>query len=354
MTTSPLLRFCIQLFESTQRIFRYLASYFLDFNPIKDPHAKKLATSANEAKRVGAATECAQNSRNTLKHGRNSRRRRSRKRDNEEDLSTTKDLSTRGMEDPRTSQEASAEGNSTERADGTSVLCAATPHETPNQLQNSLQATRRRLPIEGEPCMCEQEAVESVVTAGHTNRMVNTAKPTETIVDIDRTPMLGEELATRDCGVDEGDGTEHESKSWLQQTKLLCKESCQHNGNAMDDIPSARKLPLVGEWTVCASGKASDLEVESAGSSIELETLVIISIKLEGPDGSGIPCVCLGGTRMRLGDMDCPEHGTDGSKGQADVSRAQTDTLSVSNKHYGPRRGCRHVPERWRRETPRV
>ena len=70
------------------------------------------------------------------------------------------------MEDPHMSREASVEGNSAKRTDGTSVLCAATPYKMPNQPQNSLQATQRRLPIEDEPCTCEQEAVESVVTAG--------------------------------------------------------------------------------------------------------------------------------------------------------------------------------------------
>ena len=97
MTTPSSFRHCIRLFKSTQQIFRYLTSYFLDFDPIEDPHVKKLTTSANKTERVGAATERAQNSQNTLKHGQNSRRRRSRKRDNEEDLSTTKDLSTQGM-----------------------------------------------------------------------------------------------------------------------------------------------------------------------------------------------------------------------------------------------------------------
>ena len=65
--------------------------------------------------------------------------------------------------------------------------------------------------------MCKQEAVESMVTAGCMNRMVNMAKPTETIADVDRTPMLGGEPAARDCGVDEGNGMECRDL-WLQQT----------------------------------------------------------------------------------------------------------------------------------------
>ena len=106
------------------------------------------------------------------------------------------------------SQEASAEGNSAEHADGTSVLCAAMPHEMPNQPQNSLQATRRRLPIEDEPCTCEQEAVESIVTARCTKWTAQLANPPETDANTDRTTLLGREPAERASGVDEGDGTE--------------------------------------------------------------------------------------------------------------------------------------------------
>ena len=82
---------------------------------------------------------------------------------------------------------------------------------------------------------------------------------------------------------------------------------------------------------MCASGKVSDLEVKPAGSSNELEKLVIVSIKLEGPDGGRIPCVCLGGMRMRPGDMDGPGRRMDMSRGQVDASRAQTDAPSALN-----------------------
>ena len=163
--------------------------------------------------------------------------------------------------------------------------------------------------------------------AGCTNGMAEMAKPTEIMdidlekatlgrdlaeracrvdegdepdVDVDKTAVLGRELAEMVCGVDEGAETEHNGESQLQQTNLLYREIGQHNGNTMDDIPSARKLPLVGEWTVCASSKVSNLEVKPVGSSNKLETLVIVSIELEGPDGSGIPCVCLGGTQCRI------------------------------------------------------
>ena len=155
---------------------------------------KKLTTSTNETERVGTATERTKNSQKSSQHGQNSRRQRSRKWDNEEDLSTTKDLSTRGMEDPCMSQEASVEGNSTGH---TSVLCAAMLHEMPNQPQNSLQVTQRRLPIEDEPCTCEQEVVESVVTARHTKGIAQLANPPEMDANADRTTLLGREPAER-------------------------------------------------------------------------------------------------------------------------------------------------------------
>ena len=179
--------------------------------------------------------------------------------------------------------------------------------------------------------MCEQEAAESIVMAERMNGMVQSANLPETIADVDRTALLGGEPAERACGVDEGDGTECEGKSWLQEIELLCKESCQRNRNTMDDIPSARKLPLVGEWTVCASGKASNLEVKPADSSNELETLAIVSIELEGPDGSEIPHVRLGGTSCRVGDVNCLGCRTDGSRSQADGSTGQTDASNASN-----------------------
>src|SRR5437899_7062531 len=89
MTTSPPLRLNIRLMDSARQIFRYLSFYFRDYEPIVDPCTKKLSTSANEAKRVGAAAEHAKNSGHA--HGQSTRRRKSRKWD-KEDLSTTKDL----------------------------------------------------------------------------------------------------------------------------------------------------------------------------------------------------------------------------------------------------------------------
>ena len=50
MTTSPPLRLNIRLMDSARQIFRYLSFYFRDYEPIVDPHTKKLTTSENKAK----------------------------------------------------------------------------------------------------------------------------------------------------------------------------------------------------------------------------------------------------------------------------------------------------------------
>ncbi|KIM57560.1 hypothetical protein SCLCIDRAFT_28780 [Scleroderma citrinum Foug A] len=347
------------------------SSFRHHFNPIKDPRAKKLVTSANKTERVGAATEHAKNSWKSSQHGRNSRRWRSRKWDNEEDLSTTKDLSTRGMEDPCMSREASAEGNSAERTDGTSVLCAAMPHETPNQLQNSLQATRQRLPIEDEPCMCEQEAVESIVTARHTKGTAQSANPPEMDANADRTTLLGREPVERASGVDEGNRMECEPQPQLQY--INCKANDQRDRNTRENVPGTHGSPLVGEWEVCASGEmknsiedgpseskvAEDTagvklrghregtsesksidkadgnvgrRIEPADTPNKSEELVTVSIELENLESSGIPHVCLGGTWMQTGNANGPGSQADASSGQADGLTGQMDTSNASNR----------------------
>jgi len=90
-------------------------------------------------------------------------------------------------------------GRSAECADGTLVLLEGASHEPRDEPQDSLRATpRRRLPIEKEPCVCEQEAEESVVTT----------KPPEMIANVDGMASLGGEPAERTCGIaDKGDET---------------------------------------------------------------------------------------------------------------------------------------------------
>ena len=247
----------------------------------------------------------------------------------EDDLSTTKAL-TRGTQDvnnrnvrhtqdPRMSLEALAQGNSAQCAKMTPVILKSTPHESQDWPQDSLQVT---------PYACEQEAADSIVTAGHTNGTAKMAKPQ--IANIDRTPPLGGKLAERACGVNKGNGTECESKSRPQQTKLLCEESHQCSGNANRAIPDAYGLLLEGEWTVCMSGEVSDLE-RGADMSNGLTEPLMMTIELDNTDGSGVPSMYLGGMCWHAGDTSRPEGQSDGSRGSVDtlnaLNRAETEVI---------------------------
>ena len=222
--------------------------------------------------------------------------------------------------------------------------------------------------------MCKQEAAESMVMAGRTNGMAGMAKPI--IADVDRTAMLGKDLATVACGVDEGNETER-NKLQLQQTNLFCEKADQRNKNTNRNLPSAHGLPLEGEWTVYPSGKTTNsrMEIElegceggaSEGVSIdvaaaeccqqlgtvdgdpgredecrdalnELTQLLMQTAEPYVESGSDIPHMYLRGTQMRPGNANGPGSQTDGPRGQSDVLKGQvdhprgwTDTLSMSN-----------------------
>ena len=171
--------------------------------------------------------------------------------------------------------------------------------------------------------------------AEHANGMVQSANPPEMIVDVDEKAALGGELAERACKVDEGDGMECEPQTRLLKEEFYCEENNQCSGIAKEDVPNAYGLPLEGEWTEYPSSETTDSKgvelgrksgtdggVEPAGSSN----------KLEGPDGSGIPCVCLGGTRMWPGDVDGPGCGTDVLKGLPDGLGGLTDALNALSR----------------------
>ncbi|KIM67352.1 hypothetical protein SCLCIDRAFT_21202 [Scleroderma citrinum Foug A] len=210
------------------------------------------------------------------------------------------------------STEASVTGTSAECADGTLVLLEATPW---------------RLPIEGEPCECEQEAVNGVVMAGCTNGTVETAEPQ--ITDIDGMTLLGGGPAQRVGGVDEGD-KEHEPQTRLPKAEFYCEETNQRSGNANENVPNAYRLPLEGEWEVCASSEARDLrssvnvpnatpermhcpskssETEDA-EGVELEgceggmdeptELLTMSVEPYVEDGEPSACIHHGGTSERV------------------------------------------------------
>ena len=257
------------------------------------------------------------------------------------------------------STEAPAEGTSTKCTESTTVILECVLHEMQNWPQNSLLLTLR-LPIEGEPNRCKQEVADSVVTAGHTNEMVKTAKSNELDMDVDGKTTLGRELAGMVHRVDKG-GKECESKSQLQlETNLLCRGICQCSKNKNKNVPIANGLPLKGEWTVCASselgnssegcnrGASESASIDSCqwlhgtdsnpGQAVErgdapnkLIQLLRTTVKLYVSDGDMDTSICLGGTQMQLGDTDGPGRGTDMLKGLLDGSGAQTDTPNVLN-----------------------
>jgi len=348
--------------NTAHQAFKNLAKRFHDRDPIADPRAKKLATCTNDDKRYPSAESPTSENAATGAE---------REDPPTKDLTRgTKDVDDRivGRTDPRTSFEASAKGTSAESA-GTTVLLESVPHETQNEPQDSPQVTPR-LPTEGKPSECEREVAESVVTAERTKGTVEKAEPRETVADVDGKAALGREPVERIHRVDEGD-EERERKSRLQQTNLH-DESCQRNENAQEDIPSAHRLPLEGEWIVCASGGLTNSsegcerdavkrecvdepiveccqqlgmangnggrEVEPADTQNESKGLVTQSIEPESPNGGEIPRVRLRGTSPRAGDANGHANGADASssqvdasRGQADESRGSADVLGTSN-----------------------
>jgi len=388
METAPPTIYVRIRYKTAHEIYNYLADCFRDYDPIQELCLKKFAARTNDAKRYSSAESPTSENAATGAAER-------------EDLPTkdltrgTKDVDGRIVrcEDPRTSSEASAKGTSAESANGTLVLLTGELHETQNIPQNSLPLTPR-LPIDGKPGECKQEAMDGVVTAGRTNGTAQSANPPETDADVDRTALLGGEPAERASGVDEGD-EEREHESQIQQTIFYCKESRQHDENANGNVPKAHGLPLEGEWLVCASGEASDWNgdanasnaaiervvspsesrvaedtpgvesegceggtsgresvdeaveccqqlcvadgdpgrgIEPADTPNESKGLVTVSIESESPDSGGIPRVHLGRTRLHGAcHADRLGNGADASSCQKDESKGWTDTLDVSN-----------------------
>jgi len=367
--------------KSAHETYNYLAKHFRDNDPIQELCAKKFVTRANEDKRYSSAESPMNENAATERHAHAEREDPPTKaltRGNED----VDDRNVGRTQDPRTSLEALAKGNSAKSA-GTTVLLKSAPHETQDQPQDSLQATPWRLPIEDEPSECEQEAAESLVTAERTKGTVEKAEPRETVTDVDGNAVLGREPVERVHRVDEGD-EERDGQLQLQQTDLCCKDH-QRNRNATKNVPKAHGVPLVGEWEVCVSGETKNSCAESSSESMETEStagveskgceggaserarvgelnataeccqqlcmahgdpgyeaeptgtlnesdaLVITSIMSEEPGGGGIPRVHLRVANWRAGSTNGPGRRTDGSTGETDGLRGQTDALNASN-----------------------
>jgi len=302
----------IRKLDTAHEMFMFLARRFHDYDPIKRDAETKLVTCANDAKRAPSAES--PTSKNAATGA-------------EREDPPMKDL-TRGTEDvddgnvgrkdPRTSLEASAKGTSAKCTETTVVVLESTPHETQNVPQNPLPLT---------PGECKQEAADGVVTAERTKGMVGMAKPRKLDADVDGTAALGGEPAERVQGVDEGgrkvadvdgkavlggepaeriqgvgegDETERDGQSRLQQTIFYCKESRQHDENANANVPSAYRLPLEGEWLVCASGEASDWNGDANASNAAIERVDSPSESRVAEDTPGVESEgCKGGTSGR-------------------------------------------------------
>ena len=209
--------------RTVHKNFKYFVKRFHNNEPI--PHANELQCTG-----TAAAAEMPENyptSANTATE------QHANAKSDEQDLSTTQDL-TRGtedvddgnvgrMEDPRTSFETLAKGIGAEHSEMTPVILTSTPHEMQNQPHSSLPLTPRP-PIDGKPCECKQEVADSIMMAGCMNRTVELAKPTEMVMDVDRTAPLDREPAEMACGVDEGDEMEREPQTRLPKAEFYCKE----------------------------------------------------------------------------------------------------------------------------------
>jgi len=249
--------------NTAHQVFKNLAKHFCNRKPIVDPCAKKLATCTNEDKRdPSAESPMSENAATGAEREDPPMKALNR---------GTKDVDNGNVgctEDPRMSLEASSKGNSTESA-GTLVLLESVLHEMQNELQNSLPLTPR-LPIDGEPNMCKQEVVDSVVTAERANGTVKMAEPTKTDADIDGKAALGRELAERVHRVDKGD-EECDNELRPQQTTFYYEENHQRNESTNTNVHNAYRLLLVGEWDVYVCGEMANLNGDMDASNTAVE-----------------------------------------------------------------------------------
>ena len=121
------------------------------------------------------------------------------------------------------------------------------PQDEPQKLQSP--------PIEGESQRCEQRAAEG---------MNGSAEAVGKTADVDGKALPGSELAKRANEANAADETPDERQPQPQQRQLYHKRS-QHNESVKRNIPSAHRVPLEGEWSVCASGRVGDSKVSASG-----------------------------------------------------------------------------------------
>ena len=80
------------------------------------------------------------------------------------------------------------------------------------------------------------------------------AKGVEKATNVKGKALPGRELANRASRVNKADEMPDGCQPQPKQRQLYHKAS-QHNKNTKRNLPSAHRVPLEGEWSVCASGR---------------------------------------------------------------------------------------------------
>ncbi|KIM57867.1 hypothetical protein SCLCIDRAFT_28501 [Scleroderma citrinum Foug A] len=247
-------------------------------------------------------------------------------------------------QDPCTSSKALVQGTSAKSTEMTLVVLKSVPHEMQNWLQNSLPLTPR-LPIEGEPDVCKQEAADSVVTVGCTNGMVKMAKPM--IMDIDEKAVLGGELVERVHKLDKGDG---DCEYQFANTFIAAIEHADGLGMS-NETANVKEVRLKG----CREGTSKGASVDKAAAECcqqlgtadgdpgredecrdtpnELMQLLMQTAELYVKSSGDILHVYLTGTTWHAGNPNRPGHGTDSQRGLTDALSMPNDPETASMSH---------------------
>ena len=126
----------------------------------------------------------------------------------------------------------------------------------------------------------------------------------------------------------------------------MCASSRVRSDSREDGMGERR---CIGEWSwpveklrptvwipkgYCQLGRAdgnANCKGMSADGQDNSAKLIPMTVELNDPGGSETPRVCLGGTKMRVGEVESHRSQADKLKGQVNESRGQVDASTVSN-----------------------
>ncbi|KIM59480.1 hypothetical protein SCLCIDRAFT_27301 [Scleroderma citrinum Foug A] len=143
---------------------------------------------------------------------------------------------------------------------------------------------------------------------------------------------------------------QHQSTRYIPLPNGCTNANTQHPKPKIH-LPRQPRLPLEGErigvaangYTHSSSGQPMPQKLST--SSNKSDILITMSIESEDPGSSEtITRICLGGVNCHANDPNGPRNQTDGSHGEADVSRGWTDTLNTSNRTATPGMSHRDDP----------